>query len=58
MNVKREKGKEYILGDRGKWNINVSRRILFATLESVNKKKILEIKKDKFVLAYQRYLHK
>ena len=52
------KGKEYNLGDREIWNFNASRKLLFDTLESVNKKKTLEIKKDKFVLAYQRYLHK
>ena len=58
MNMGSGKGKEYNLGDREIWNFNASRRLLFDTLESVNKKKTLEIKKDKFVLAYQRYLHK
>ena len=58
MNVRRGKGKEYVLGDREKWNFNASRKFLFDTLESVNKRKILETKKDISVLAYQRYLHK
>ena len=57
MNMRSGKGKEYNLGDREIWNFNASRRLLFDTRESVNKK-MLEIKKDKFVLAYQRYLHK
>ena len=57
MNMGSGKGKEYNLGDREIWNFNASRRLLFDTRESVNKK-MLEIKKDKFVLAYQRYLHK